>query len=144
MRIADTVLQLLATTAYIDIILLLVTGTSKHLILIIEPVHRTPNVHIAVIAMFAHIYLILISHIIIRVKYFGKAGYLLHAERSSKIHLHFSLFTAFGRNDDNSVGATCTINSGRRGIFQHIDALNLGRGDIADARHRKSIHNVQR
>ena len=44
---------------------------------------------------------------------------------SIEIHLHFAVLTLFRGDDNHTVGGAATINAGRCGIFQHLNALDV-------------------
>ena len=48
--------------------------------------------------------------------------------------VHLTL-TALGSNDDNTVGTASTVDSSRRGIFEHRDVVDIRRVDIAEVLH---------
>ena len=62
---------------------------------------------------------------------------------SIKRNLRLACLTALGGNQYHTVGSLCTVDSSRCGIFQHIDAFDIGRiqrGDIT----AYSINQIQR
>ena len=62
---------------------------------------------------------------------------------SIKRNLRLACLTALGGYQYHTVGSLCTVDSGRSGIFQHIDAFDIGwiqRGDIT----AYSINQIQR
>ena len=50
---------------------------------------------------------------------------LLEGERSVVAYLHLSLLTTLGCHEYNTVSTTATVDSGRRGILQNVDALDI-------------------
>ena len=78
---------------------------------------------------------------------FQLLGKFAHAHVCVKCYgsLPSVVLSTLSRNQYNTVRTPCTIDSGGRSVFQHIDAFNVGR---VKARHtvfgRKSVDNVKR
>ena len=56
---------------------------------------------------------------------------------------HLALFSGFGGDEHNAVGAAATVDGRREGILQYVDGLDVGSCDIADAFHRETVHDVE-
>ena len=119
MGIADTISHLLGSATYINVILLLVSSTSEHLVLVIGTINRTPDIHIGKVTIIQRTDFTLISNEIVRTLDFSQFGYLFK--------------TALGSNDDYTICTTGTINGCGRSIFQYVDALNFRGSDITNA-----------
>ena len=132
MRETDVVLDILGTTAYVHVILFLVTCTAEYLILIVTSFDRLPNIEIVVVTIVSATQLILIVCIVVWRHSLHQLRNLLVAERSIEVYLSLTLRTALGCYDDNTVGTTGTIDGCRRSILQYVDALNFARSDVAD------------
>ena len=59
---------------------------------------------------------------------------------------HLAFLTLLGSNEHNTVGTTCTIDSGSRSILQYLDALDILRVDILDTTvlDNHTIHYIER
>ena len=133
MGIADTISHLLGSATYINVILLLVSSTSEHLVLVIGTINRTPDIHIGKVTIIQRTDFTLISNEIVRTQDFSQFGYLFKTERSTEVYLRFTFFSALSSNDDYTICTTGTINGCGRSIFQYVDALNFRGGDITNA-----------
>ena len=131
-RETDVVLDILGTTAYVHVILFLVTCTAEYLILIVTSFDRLPNIEIVVVTIVSAAQLILIVCIVIWRHSLHQLGNLLVAERSIEVYLSLTLRTALGCYDDNTIGTTGTIDGCSGSIFQYVDSLDFARSDVAD------------
>ena len=143
MRETDVVFQVLGTTAYVHVILLLVTCTAEYLILIVTSFDRLPDVEVVVVTIVSATQLILIVCIVVWRHSLYQLRYFLVAERSIEVHLGLALRTALGCNDDNTIGTTGTIDGCRGSILQHVDALDFARSDVADRAYRETVNDVE-
>ena len=71
---------------------------------------------------------------------------LLEGKRSVVTYLHLTLLTALGCHKNNTVSTTATIDSGRRGILQNVDALDIAGVQRLNATglKRHTVNNVER
>ena len=53
-------------------------------------------------------------------------------------------FAALCRHDDNAVSTLGTVDSGRRGVLQHVDGLDFRGSNVADVAYLEAVDNVQR
>ena len=56
----------------------------------------------------------------------------------------FAAGTAFSGDEDYTVRSTGTVDGCREGIFQDIDALDVGSRNVGNAFHRETVHNIKR
>ena len=62
-------------------------------------------------------------------------GYIMECRESYGtciVQGHLAFLTLLGSNEHNTIGTTCTIDSGSRSILQYLDALDILRVDILD------------
>ena len=109
MGVAHIEFDVLVSATDVGVILTLHTGASENLILPVASLNRLPDVEVVVIAIRLVAQLILIVSIVVRVKHLDFLSEFLPSDGSVEIHLHITLRTALGGNDDHTVGTTGTI-----------------------------------
>ena len=144
MRETDVVFQVLGTTVYVHVILLLVTCTAEYFILIVTSFDRLPDVEVVVVTIVSATQLILIVCIVVWRHSLYQLRYFLVAERSIEVHLGLALRTALGCNNDNTIGTTGTIDGCSGSILQYVDSLDFAWSDIADRTYREAVNDVER
>ena len=143
--IADVVFQFLAAAIDREIVHLLQSRAPKKLVLPVVAGLGFPNIQVAPVAILARgLGFILILRIVIGIQHLDVFSHLAYAERGTEVDGHLPLLAALGGHDDDTIGTTGTIDGRGRGILQHINALNVGRSDVADARHGEAIDNIKR
>ena len=74
-----------------------------------------------------------------------RPGNIAHAKKAVVGHDGFTGLAIFGGDDDHAVGPARTVNSRRRGIFQHVNRLNILRREHGQRIfHLHPIHYVER
>ena len=143
MRVADVVGQVLVAAADVQVILELVARASEDFVLVVRSGDRTPDFEVLEVAVRLVALLPLVVRVVIGVEHLGHLRHLLPAVGCAKVHLGLSLASALRGDNDDTVGATCAVDGGRRSILEHVDALNLRGSDVADARHREAVDDVE-
>ena len=144
MRETNVVLDVFGTTAYANIILLLVTSAAEYLILIVSTLYRLPDIEIIVVTIVCCSVLKESVCKVVRIESLDQFRYLLQSERCIEVYLGLAFRTALGCYDNDTVGTTSTIDGSRRSILQNIDALNFARSDVADRAYWEAVNDVER
>ena len=88
---------------------------------------------------------ILQLHKLIRIQHWNCIGDLLKSETSVILELRFSNLSFLGRDNNDTVSTTGTINGSGRSIFQHFNGFSVGRvNGSRNSRifYRKPVNNI--
>ena len=58
--------------------------------------------------------------------------FLLDGELRSEAEIGLTRLALLGRDKKYTIGARCTVDSGRGGIFEHLDTFDVGRRDVEE------------
>ena len=70
--------------------------------------------------------------------------HVLHAHRLVDVHHRLPHLGAFGRDDDDAVGAAHAEDSQRRGVFQNLERFDVIRIEVVDVVGEHSVHHIER
>ena len=152
MGIGDVVLHVLRAARDVGIVLHLVAGASEQFVLMVLSFHRTPDLEVVertvarneACRLSGRSDFILVVCILIGAEHLLQLGGLLPAIGNVEAYLCLAFLTRLGGNDDNAVGTTGTVDSGRGCILKNVDALDFRGSDVADRSYREAIDNVER
>ena len=72
-------------------------------------------------------------------------GHAANRQRTIVLDMHaLTGIASLGGYHNHTIGTTCTIDSSRRGIFQHLDTLDIVRIQELEISHGHTINNIQR
>ena len=124
---------------------------------LVEPVSTLPTVLKHIPSVFAQLCLpvqrrntvievgfISNCHELLRIERVGHLIYVLPTVIHVVTELYLARLTLFGRNQDNTISGTRTINSSRSSIFEHIDRLNICRVERIDVATGHTVNHIQR
>ena len=100
-------------------------------------------VRISFTIVFQQCQFILPFSIIRSAKYRQGAGHFFPACKSVVVHHHFTFLARFSSHYDYTIGATRSVNGGRRCILEHIHTFNVAGCNVADRFNGKPIHYEQ-
>ena len=141
---ADVELELFRAAADVGIVLRLMARASEDLVLPVAALNGAPDVHIVVVAVVRRAELVLVEGVVVGRHDLHLLRNLLPTVGGVERHVGLALGTALRGDDDNAVGTAGTVDGRRRGVLQHVDALNLTRSDVADARYWEAVDDVER
>ena len=152
MGIAKCILHALRTTIDVEGLVKGVTSATIGNVLPVVLINITVQIHILVVTELVSVVVVITNQlsqlvvplgILVSIQYVVLLGNLLPAVVSIIAHLGLTFLTALGGYQDNTVSTTATVDSGRRGVFQYGDVLNVVSGDVADALYGESVNDVQ-
>ena len=59
------------------------------------------------------------------IEHFHLVGVGLNCQTGIEVDSHLALLASLGSDDDHTIGSTASVNTGRCGILQHLDALDV-------------------
>ena len=156
MRVAGSPPYLVRTSGYRKVVAEVRAGVSEHLSdpvislhILIEP-HIIIDTEIRDVIIFIaapdHGQFVLVLHEVIRAVHLD--GILVRHPFLSPIgvvaYREFAAGSALSSDEDYAVRSTGTVDGCREGIFQDIDALDVGSRNVGNAFHRETVHNIKR
>ena len=83
--------------------------------------------------------------VLLGIEHFHLVGVGLYGNAGVEVNLNLAFLTLLGGDDDHTVGSTRTVDTGRGGILQHLDALDVVTIQFVHARLRgHTVDDVQR
>ena len=153
--VAERIFYSLRAARDVDVMIERVTRAAVNYVLPVVGGHVAVHVHILVVAeivgvgrhvvrVFQRCQLILPLGVVVGREHVHGLGHLLPAVVGVVAHVHLAGLAALGRDEDYAVGASRTVDGGRRCVLEHGDVLDVGGRYVADALNGEAVHDEQR
>ena len=155
MGVAEGPPDLVGASGHGDVVAEVGARVAEHLLNPVVAGHAAVELHVVVDAEVGHVVfvipaadhreLVLVPDEVVGTVHLNSigVGHLLHSPVDIVAHGDLAARTALGGHEHYAVRAAGSVDSGREGVLEHVDGLDVGGGDVGDALNREAVHYIE-